>query len=218
MFSNRIFILLYWLIALIYLWADANAMQWLVYSMKPALVTTLLIYYISSVQPKFNSFSISIIAGLIFSIAGDTFLLFNEYGYFRLGLGCFLLTHVFYANAFFGAAPSSLTHSFASRKNSLVFFIVLLIMLMTYLWSDVGALRWPVLVYGTAIAVMGFSAFNLKGTVSENVFLLLSIGALLFFFSDTIIALDKFKASQLNLPFPAFINHDSLYSCTIYDC
>lgn len=205
MFSNRIWVLLYVLLALVYLWADASGIQSLVYTTKPALVSILLVYFVVSVRRNFNPFSLTIITGLIFAIAGDTFLLLEGDLYFMLGLGSFLLTHIFYARAFLNAAPRSLAHFFSFRKIAFFCFFLLLLSLMLYLWPDLGALRWPVLVYGTAITMMGFTAFNLRGAVSRNIFLLLFTGALLFIFSDSMIAIDKFKSSQLNLPFPRLL-------------
>ena len=203
MVSKKGLILLYGIIALIYLWADANTIQWLVYLTKPALVSTLLVYFWWSVQGKMDEFCKSIILGLLFAIAGDTFLLFDGNGYFMLGLGSFLLTHVFYSKAFFSKVPlQPLSQLLALRKWPLVFFLVLWVTLMTYLWPDLGGLQWPVLIYGVAITVMGFSAYNLRDSVSGNVFGLLFIGALVFIFSDSMIALDKFKSSQLDLSYP----------------
>ena len=68
-----------------------------------------------------------------------------------------------------------------------------------------GTLRIPVLVYGIAIVLMCIAAFNMAEVVPARAFSMLYIGALLFIFSDSIIALDKFKGEQLIIPFPRLL-------------
>ncbi len=200
MSSKSTMVVLFWLVALIYLVADANTITTLTYITKPALLSILLIYFWWSVGNKRNQFCLWMLAGLIFSVAGDSFLMFEGDLFFMLGLGSFLLTHVFYILAFCNYANCSPNHYFSARKWPLFLFMVYMVSFMAYLWIDLGNLRWPVLVYGSAIALMGLSAYNLKGQIPQKVFLLLFIGAVLFIFSDSIIALEKFKSDQLNIP------------------
>ena len=218
---------MYFLLALVYLWADANGLrQWVVVT-KPLLVTTLLVYFwrvgwrfrkissnapgkagsgrsIRSVQAS-RRFGWLIMAALLCSIAGDSFLLFSENGYFIHGLGSFLLTHVFYSWAFLTVSGKSIVGTIRGNKPALVVFLLILMGLMTYLWPDLGGMRWPVLIYGVAIVTMGWSVAQLRGIVHPNIFWLLLTGAVLFMFSDSMIALEKFKSHELALPYPRLL-------------
>lgn len=195
----------FFILSLIYLWADSQILVPLTYFLKPALISLLLIYFIISIKPISTTFSRWMIAGLVFSIAGDTFLMFSGDQFFMFGLGSFLLTHVFYSAAFCNKASCRVTHFFKNRRWALIFFASLWIALMTFLWPDLGALRIPVLIYGLAIVIMGLTAYNLKDAVPRKAWLFLFSGALLFIASDSVIAFNKFKADELFIPSPHLI-------------
>ena len=74
--------------------------QIIIYCTKPLLMVSLSLYYFFSTKNNFSTFSKIILLGLVFSIGGDTFLMFKGSNYFIAGLGCFLITHVLYIVAF----------------------------------------------------------------------------------------------------------------------
>ena len=67
---------------------------------KPLLMLSLGLYYFLSVQ--WNSTTALVLAAILFSLLGDSFLMYEEKDeiYFMLGLGSFLLAHIFYAIAY----------------------------------------------------------------------------------------------------------------------
>jgi uncharacterized membrane protein YhhN len=203
--TQRISLLLFWLIAAIYLFADNLGYPYLAMATKPMLLTLLLLYFVSAVSGWQSLVSKAMIAGLFFSFLGDSFLLFDGDLFFMLGLGSFLITHLCYTRAFLHISKTKLFDLPAARKIATCFFVLLLVLLLTYLWTDLGGLRWPVLIYATVISTMGLSAYHLKDRVSNNAFSLIFFGALLFIFSDSMIALDKFKSAQLALPYPRLL-------------
>jgi uncharacterized membrane protein YhhN len=64
---------------------------------KPLLMLSLGLYYFLSVQ--WNSTTALVLAAILFSLLGDSFLMYEEKDeiYFMLGLGSFLMAHIFYA-------------------------------------------------------------------------------------------------------------------------
>jgi uncharacterized membrane protein YhhN len=203
--TPRISLLLFWLVAGIYLLVDNLSFPYLAMATKPMLLPLLLVYFTSAVSDKQSVVNKAIMAGLFFSFLGDSFLLFDGDFFFMLGLGSFLITHLCYTKAFLTISGARIFELPAARKMAAYFFGLLLVVLMTYLWADLGGLRWPVLVYATVISTMGLAAYNLKGHVSKNTFSLIFFGAFLFIFSDSMIALDKFKGAQLALPYPRLL-------------
>lgn len=199
------FLFSYGLIAVLYLVSDTIGWQYLSMATKPLLLSTLFFYFLWSTKNRQSFFFKSILFALFFSFLGDSFLLFEGELFFILGLGSFLITHLCYTFAFRKIATDNLSVLLLRNKLAVVFFVLLFVFLLMFLWSDLGALRWPVLVYGVAISIMGLAAFLLKSYVSPWVFNCILMGALLFIFSDSMIALNKFKSTQLNLPFPGLL-------------
>ncbi|MCB0642500.1 MAG: hypothetical protein KDC44_12710, partial [Phaeodactylibacter sp.] len=75
-----------------------------IFATKPLLMITLALYFVRSVQEGSRTRQFVLIA-ILFSIAGDTLLMFTEQEaggplFFLLGLAAFLITHIFYSLAF----------------------------------------------------------------------------------------------------------------------
>jgi len=181
----------------------------LIYPTKPLLLTLLAIFFYLESETLPLPFRWYLFAGLIFSIAGDTFLMFVENSkgfehFFLLGLGSFLITHLCYLKGFLSLSKAK--GWLRERPWHLIFFLVYLIGNCIFLWPDLpGDLRIPVVVYSSAIIAMTAAALNLKGLIPDAAFTLLMSGILLFVCSDSIIALNKFKSSQLSLPLPRLL-------------
>lgn len=178
----------------------------LIYATKPLLMTVLSIFYFlntraSTVLTKF------VLLGFILSIFGDTFLMFVENDasqqiFFLLGLGSFLLTHIFYAIGFI-KYESKESGFVEKNKWIILLFIAYLVGNTLFLWTDIPPdLRIAVPVYSTAIMTMMAACLNLKGKMQDAFFVQLFIGVTLFVISDSIIGLNKFKAHQISLPYP----------------
>ncbi len=122
-------------------------------------------------------------AAFLLSSFGDYFLaLDDEETNFPRGLGSFLLAHVFYLIVL---VPMAVT----PQGGYLVGIAVLVFIAagtLIWLWPKLGKLRLPVLLYMTVISAMAIAAFSVPSPW-------LGIGALLFVFSDAVIAVGKFR-------------------------
>ena len=185
---------------ILYLVADAQATNTLRILTKPLLVATLLAYFVYGTGKPKSVFSLAIVGALFFSIVGDAALLFEGDLFFMMGLGAFLLAHLFYIRAFLWVQAQGGGLCFSPIAS--LFFLLFFVSLMSFFWQDLEDMRIPVLVYGLVISLMGLSAYHLRGVVSNEIFLLIFIGALLFIFSDSMIAVEKFKHSTVALPYP----------------
>jgi len=164
-----------------------------IYIFKP--IATALVIFIASfsffVPPNFNaSFSLLICLGLVFSYGGDIALMFKTKKAFRLGLILFLIAHVVYAVAFTVFAAS-----YHWKPTSSLLILVLAIVIYSYLYSGLNNLKIPVFIY---VMVISFMVDRAIATFSGDFFsqtqaILITIGAGLFYLSDLILAVNKFK-------------------------
>lgn len=192
-------ILLYLFLAIsaAHLWALIEEMPSLAFWTKPLLLLVLSLYFFLRTRSFPVRFRNLLLAGMIFSIAGDTFLMFEGPSFFLLGLGSFLITQVCYASAFL--SHTSLRWGILIRRPwvGLPLFIYLG-WIATFLWPDLApSFRWPVLLYSVVITSMALSCLNLYGTVPTRFFIRLFAGVLFFLLSDSLIALTRFKAIGL---------------------
>lgn len=133
----------------------------------------------------------AVLAGLVLSLAGDAFLIF-DWG-FMPGLVSFLLAHLAYLYAFTGFLRDS-------RPISPIFAYAVIVspILITLLPAIPEPLRAPVVAYVLAIACMAAMAaarwLRLKGRggADERRALLAALGAALFVISDAVLATHKF--------------------------
>ena len=123
-----------------------------------------------------------ILAGLVFSLFGDIALL----GYFDLfmpGLVFFLTAHFLYIIAFSGRNRSM-------PVKSLILFLILAVMIISFLYPRLGSLKMPVAVYVLVITVMGWRAFVQRDY--DNAAVYAFAGAVFFIISDFNLAVNKF--------------------------
>ena len=197
--TKQIFHTLFILCCFINLYAEAVQHRELIYLSKPLLMIFLSIFFYLATRHKSTTFSKFILAGFIFSIAGDTFLMFveNDTGkqsFFLYGLASFLITHICYLLAFL-KYPSSIKGFVEERKWLLFFFLLFLGANTAFLWPDLPqAMKIPVVVYSTFIILMTVACLNTKNFLSQKTFLLLFIGVLFFVCSDSVISFNKFKS------------------------
>jgi uncharacterized membrane protein YhhN len=194
-------LLFFGIIAVTEIYAEMTDNIQLIYVVKPLLMISMSIFYYFNIQTKKSRFSRFILLGLIFSIGGDTFLMFKGSPFFMAGLGCFLITHIFYILAF--QHYQKTISGFVNHKKWLIIpFVLYLFGMLAYLWNDLNDLKIPVIIYSTVICLMAIAALNLKNKLPTSVFYMLFSGVLLFLFSDSIIALNKFGGEGLTIPFP----------------
>lgn len=192
--AQTIFLVLFCCAAAVNLWSEITEWQWGIYLSKPLLMTFLGGYFFTATQLK-TSFSRRILAGLAFSLAGDTLLMFNAPGreyFFLLGLSAFLCAHLFYILAFSGYEKNT-RGAFYQRPLLAVPFFLFLGGFLTFLWPGIPAgLKIPVTVYSTVIIAMSMACFQLRTKMNGRLFSGLFTGVLLFVISDSLIAVSKF--------------------------
>lgn len=126
-----------------------------------------------------------ILAGLLFSAAGDIFLMLPR-DRFVPGLLSFLIAHLLYIAAF--AAPAGF---FASPWLALPYLAGAGLLLLILL-PRTGKLAMPVCVYATALAVMGWQAASRWQALQDPASLYAMLGAILFLVSDSVLAFNRF--------------------------
>jgi uncharacterized membrane protein YhhN len=165
------------------------------YFTKPAIVITLLLFFIFNAAHLSFFIKYVTLMALFFSLLGDVLLMFvsNSEQFFIAGLVSFLLAHIMYILVFLRDRNS--------KRNSVPFIILLLLYAtgLFYLIKDgLGAMLIPVSVYMTVILIMATTAFMRKGFVLNRGYLLVFIGAIFFMISDSLLATNKFYTT---LPF-----------------
>lgn len=185
--------------------SEINEWQWGIYLSKPLLMTFLGLYFFTVTQIKTN-FSRRVLTGLIFSLAGDTLLMFNAPGreyFFLLGLAAFLCAHLAYILAFWGY-EKNLRGAFHHQPLLALPFLIFLGVFLSYLWPGIPAgLKIPVALYSSVIIAMSMACFQLRPKLNGKLFLGLFSGVLLFVISDSLIAISKFSPG--NQPAPEFV-------------
>lgn len=202
--NKKVWLWLFVAVAIAELCGEFLNNQIIIYCTKPLLMIVLSLYYYFSTKEKKSKFSRLILLGLVFSIGGDTFLMFKGSNYFIAGLGCFLITHILYIAAFQNYKSSQI--GFLREKWWIITpFLIYLFGLLQYLWNDLADMMIPVIVYSAVICTMAIATLNLKNKMPKVIFSILFVGVLLFMFSDSVIALNKFKSAMLDIPFPNLI-------------
>jgi len=128
-----------------------------------------------------------IITGLVFSMAGDVFLMLPS-DRFVAGLVAFLIAHLFYIVAFM-LEISTLT--WWPLIPIFTYGIFIYIILAPYL----GKLKPPVSIYIVVILIMAWLALERWNHTSQSGALLACVGAFLFIISDTILAINRFRGA-----------------------
>jgi uncharacterized membrane protein YhhN len=156
---------------------------------KPLL--SLLFIAVVLIVPQTNpKYFCSILAGLIFCMLGDVFLIFvNSKKLFMAGLASFLIGHIFYGIAFFTtSSPGVLTLGVAIV--TIAVSSTIFIKLRPYL----GKMTIPVFAYVVIITVMVIGAATLMGdtrlgSIGRS---LAFFGAIFFYCSDMFVARQRF--------------------------
>ncbi|PYS49094.1 MAG: lysoplasmalogenase [Acidobacteria bacterium] len=150
---------------------------------------TILFIIAIALQPKYqtsNFYRYTIIAALLFSLAGDVFLMLPNDRFIQ-GLISFLVAHIIYIAAFTtesGRALSTL---------DLIPFLFYGLLMLRIVWPHLGRMRAPVIVYMLVILLMGWTAASRWLLTGQEGSRLAFLGAVLFIISDSFLAVDRFK-------------------------
>lgn len=173
-----------------YIWAARAGSPVQRYIFKP--LTTVLILLLALALPDAVSplYRVLIAVGILFSLGGDIFLMLPRDA-FVWGLLSFLIAHLFYIGAYVSRAGWQLNWLLLAP------FILYVAGLLYLLLPQAGAMRIPVMLYALVLMTMGWQAAALWAVMRDIATLLAMVGALLFIASDSILALDKFRAPIL---------------------
>jgi uncharacterized membrane protein YhhN len=164
---------------------------------KPLLMPILLFLFIINSEKNPRKESLFFAAALVFSLAGDVFLMFRKEEWFVFGLASFLLGHIAYILSFLGRVKEAQV----PPGRRIIFAIPFLAFVGGFLWflkphildsEETAPFFPPVAVYASVIGFMGYMALLRKEGVYYKGFWAVFGGALLFIFSDCCIAINKF--------------------------
>ena len=163
---------------------------------KPALMPLLAVAVLTAaVENGANRHQLYLlIAAELFGCAGDTFLLRDEFVFFAAGIAAFLIGHLFYISLFGRQSLKGINPM--GWILSLIVMGGLVFLLVRFLKIE-GALLAPMAVYGMTLMLLIFSTLcGLLRFRQKLTWTLLFIGAVLFTFSDCLIAAGTFKVVQ----------------------
>jgi uncharacterized membrane protein YhhN len=167
--------------------------QWrLVYWLKP--LSTLLVIGVAALSflaPGARAgYTFGVLAGLILSLGGDVALMFPSAHAFQGGLVLFLLAHIVYALTFalFGGF-----HGADLAVGGAL--LILAAVVYAYLAPGLGKMKGPVVLYILVISFMVNRAVSalFSPTYSIMQAWLIAVGAVLFWISDLILAVNRFR-------------------------
>ena len=173
--------------AILHLRAEYRGRRRHVYLFKPLTMLFIILIAWQTKNPVSSFYKYAILCGLIFSLAGDIFLMLPT-DRFISGLLSFLVAHLFYIAAF--------TFEGARSPGVLVAVPLLIYgaLMLRILLPHLGSMKAPVLIYMLVILIMAWQALNRwMATPAEQGSALALAGALLFVVSDSLLALNRFK-------------------------
>lgn len=164
--------------------------------------------------PRDGIYTAFIIAGLLFSLVGDVLLIFPSSRAFMAGLAAFLCAHLVYIAAFIHLQTSrELGSNPAAEALAAMVLAAIVAVLYRYLRPKLGKMRLPVMAYMAVISVMVHRALALAFVYqgAPMMPILIAAGALLFYLSDAILAIDRFKLDG-QMPHGRLWNLSSYYA------
>jgi len=156
------------------------------YSIFKPLTTILIITIaIAIYQNAPNTYTTFILVSLGFSLIGDIFLI-NE-KYFLYGLSSFLVAHIGFTIGF------TSINGFCWNVLPIAVLIFIGVTFYLYLRKDLHKFSIPVAIYIIVILIMNWQAIGLLYFKQSFTFWGIAFASILFSFSDSIIAYNKFK-------------------------
>lgn len=166
---------------------------------KALIIPSLMLFYHFSVKGNYGAFHKIIMLGLLFSWFGDVSLQLGEVNLhfnfdpdllFIVGLATFLITQLIYFIGF--SLPKGKNLIFSSRIYQTILVVLYGGIMMYYLYRSLGDMKVPVIAYMVIILLMLLSALNRYGKVNGLSYILVTLGAILFVISDSLIAITRF--------------------------
>jgi len=127
-----------------------------------------------------------LIAAFAFAILGDIALMFEGEQAFLAGLGSFFIAHLAFVAEFMPGVPGWQVPAWTLA------FVVYAVALFVWLLPKTGALKIPTLAYGLVLTAMVLAAAAAHAAAPGAATRLALVGALLFAFSDSVLAVRQF--------------------------
>lgn len=173
-------------------WAQFRADDRQVYLWKPlSTILVIAVALLSLTQPEARpAFTWWVTVGLVLSLGGDVALMFKSSRAFLIGLVLFLLAHIVYMAVF--------TQFNGFHVNDLITAVALAavaIPVYLYLRPGLGRMQGPVIFYIVVITLMVNRALStfFGDTFTTTQAWCLSLGAILFWLSDLVLAINRFR-------------------------
>jgi len=191
--NHRKFSLVFSVIFIFNLVVQSTFFQDYAFYIKPLICISLGAYLYLNANMK-AGFNRMVFAGLIFSLFGDSFLMFagSDVYFFLYGLVSFLLAHIVYSMAFFRDFKNNPQAS--KYYGHLMLFLMGVFSLSYYSWirDYLNDFRIPVMAYMIVISIMAILASYRYKRVNLLSFRLIYWGAIFFVISDSALAYNKF--------------------------
>ncbi len=171
--------------ASLHMWGEYQGPDILIYIFKPLTMIFIITIAVLAKEPPSRRYKFAIIAGLLFSMIGDIFLMLPM-DLFIAGLLSFLVAQIIYTYAFRTGRPLRI------KILAMLPFIIYGVVIYMILLPGLSGLAIPVAVYVIVILTMAWQAWDQWDDVRARWALLAFIGAVLFVISDSILALNKF--------------------------
>jgi uncharacterized membrane protein YhhN len=159
---------------------------------KPLIVLVLMTHYARASANRSTLF----LFALFFCLAGDVFLLFVEKNelFFMCGLLAFLVGHILYIITYRQHQQTGMGEELLSTQKIRFALPVVLAGtgLITVLYSSLGSLQIPVMIYAIVLMIMVIVALHRYGKTTAASYWQVLFGALLFMISDSMLAINKF--------------------------
>ncbi|MCI4444492.1 MAG: lysoplasmalogenase [Candidatus Aminicenantes bacterium] len=163
--------------------SDYRGQFWLAYFFRPFTIM-LMIGLLFEARP-ISFYRNAIMIGLVFSLLGEVMMMLKQKK-FLAGLIFFLLTQISLSVAFF----SQLHPGFLTWPAIILAILAGLILFL--IWPRLSSLKLPIIIYLLGILTMVRLALELPHQLQGLSPWLAATGALLFFFSDCLIAINRF--------------------------
>lgn len=170
----------------VHILADYRGARPLTYIAKPLTTTLILLIAFSAPLPVDGFYQWAIVFGLIFSLAGDIFLMLPS-DRFVAGLASFLVTHLCYSVAFVQMVGPPYWTVWVLPIVSFALAVYLL------LRPNLGRLHVPVVIYMLAILAMAWLGVTMAQQRGALWAIAAGVGSLLFVVSDATLALNRFR-------------------------
>ncbi len=155
------------------------------YAFKPLTMVLIISLAWERAVPLPSFYGYLVISGLCLSLLGDVFLMLPGHK-IKSGLLAFLAAHVLYILAFCqGIQVRSLLVA--------VPMLVLGAVIYALIFRNIKRLRLPVLIYILVVSLLAWVTVNRYLTFADQKSLIVMAGGLLFFFSDSALALNRFR-------------------------